>query len=126
MLRLIGAVVAGYIIFAALSVSLFMIAGRDAHAIAPGWFIVGATVYGMVAAIVAGFAATRIASRADLRAAMALAVVIALGAGVSMIGTPAVGSRWSQWAALLLMAPTAVLGGMLALRRRSAESIQRG
>jgi hypothetical protein len=47
---------------------------------------------------------------------VALAVIIALGAAVSMIGTPAAGSRWSQWAALLLMAPAAVLGGLLALR----------
>jgi hypothetical protein len=126
MLRLIGAVVAGYIIFAVLSVALFVIAGRDAHAMAPGWFIVGATVYGMLTAMVAGYAATRIAGRADLRAAVVLTVIIALGAVVSMIGTPAAASHWSQWVALLLMAPAAVLGGMLALRRRSTEAMQRG
>ena len=125
MLRVIGAVVAGYIIFAVLSVLLFVVAGRDAHAMAPRWFLVGATAYGMLSAMVAGYAATRIAARADLRAALVLTAIIALGAVVSMIGTPAAASHWSQWAALLLMAPAAIIGGMVALRRSSNEGIQR-
>ena len=38
-----------------------------------------------------------------------LAGLIALGAAGSMIASPAADARWSQWAALLLMAPCAYL-----------------
>ena len=68
-------------------------------------------------ALAAGFIAVRIARRSDLWAATAVAVLIAIGAVVSLVMTPRDVEHWSQWAALLLMAPAAVVGGALALRR---------
>jgi hypothetical protein len=48
-----------------------------------------------------------------------VAAVIAVGALVSMFADTA-GARWTQLAALVVMAPSAWLGGILAARRKVA------
>ena len=88
MVRTMGAVVAAYFVFAMLSIALFAVTGRDAHAAAPTWFLVASTLYGIVVAMAAGFIAVRIARRSDLWASTAVAVLIAIGAVVSLVMTP--------------------------------------
>jgi hypothetical protein len=122
MVRTMVAVVAAYFIFAVLSIALFAVTGRDAHGVETGWFLVASTLYGIAVAAAAGFIAARIARRSDLWAPTAVAVLIAIGAVVSLVMTPRGVSHWSQWAALLLMAPAAIVGGALALRRRGPRA----
>jgi hypothetical protein len=119
MLRAVFAIIAGYLLFATASIALFAISGRDPYDAAPMWFLASSTVYGMIVATAAGYMAAALAGRADYRVPVVLGVVIALGALASMsAGTP--GAHWSQWAALTLMAPCAMLGGgaWLARHRR--------
>ena len=61
---------------------------------------------------------SRIARRAYNLAGIAVGSIIALGALVSLALSPA-GAIWSQLAALVLMAPAAVTGGLVARQRGS-------
>ena len=109
MLRRIVGVVVGYAIFAASAVMLFSAAHRQPHEPAPIAFIVGSTLLGMLFAGIGGFLAAFIGGRRDT--AIAITVLIAMGALVSMFGDN--GSHWSQIAALVFMSPMAALGGRL-------------
>jgi hypothetical protein len=115
--RVVGAVLAGYAIFVVLTVAFFMLWGRDPHAAQPATFVVSAIIVGVIVAAGAGYTATLLAGRPDLKAAVAVAVMIALGAVTSLL-TSRAGATWSQWAALALMAPSAVAGGAVRLRGR--------
>lgn len=110
-IRTIAGVIAGYVFFGAASVTLFVITGRQAHDPAPLDFAAIATVYGMVAAFLGGLIASSIAGRADMRASLITAALIALGAVASMLTIPAGGDRWSMIAAAVVMAPSAIAGG---------------
>ena len=118
----LGAVI-GYVLFATASVMLFVVSDRQVHEEASLPFMIVATIYGMVAALVAGLIATAISGRPDARAGAVLGVVIAIGAVVSMFSVPEGGSRGSMVAALLLMAPSAWLGGksLTILKRQLAN-----
>jgi hypothetical protein len=115
MLRSIGAVVAGYFVFAVSAVLLFQISGQQPHAEAPLTFKIATTVWGAVFALVAGWLAAHVAVRRPATHAAVVAGVIAVGALVSLFA--ATGARWSQLTALVVMAPCAWLGGVLAARR---------
>jgi|tagenome__1003787_1003787.scaffolds.fasta_scaffold19788802_1 hypothetical protein len=106
-LRSIAAVILGYAVFAVSAVLLFNIAKRDPHAPQSLGFMLFAVIYGMVFAALGGLLAARIAPRKGTVHAAFVAMVIALGATVSLIAAPGAGSRWSQWTALTLMAPSA-------------------
>ena len=116
MLRSIGAVVAGYFVFAASAVLLFQLSGQPAHAEAPLTFKIATTVWGAVFALVGGWLAAHVSGRRPAAHAAVLAGVIAVGAIVSLFSST--GARWSQIAALVAMAPCAWLGGVLAARRK--------
>jgi hypothetical protein len=116
MLRSVSVVVGGYLIFALSAVALFQLSGRDPHAPQPLWFMVAAVAYGMGFAAVGGFFAARLAPTRGLLHAGIVAVVVALGASVSLVASPGAGATWSQWAALALMAPCAYVGGRIATR----------
>jgi hypothetical protein len=120
-LRTLGAIIGGYLIFALSAVALFQLSGRDPHAPQPLWFIVAAVAYGTVFAALGGFVAARLAPTRSLLHAGSVAVVLALGASVSLVASPGAGATWSQWAALALMAPSAYLGGHLATRSQRAS-----
>jgi FtsH-binding integral membrane protein len=115
-LHSVFAILAGYLTFALSAVALFQLSGRDPHAPQPLWFVVVAVVYGMAFAGLGGCVATRIAPVRSQRHAGILAVVVALGATVSLIASPGAGATWSQWSAITLMAPSAYLGGVLTRR----------
>lgn len=114
LLRSIAVVVGGYLIFALSAVALFQLSGRDPHAPQPLWFEAVAVLYGMGFAALGGLFAARLAPARPTAHAASVAVILALGASVSLIASPGSGATWSQWAALLAMAPSAYLGGRMA------------
>lgn len=119
--RTILAVVVGYLTFAFSAVVLFQLSGRDPHAPQPLSFVAFAVAYGVLFGAVGGYVAARLApSRPRLHAA-GVAIVLALGAAISLVASPGAGATWSQWAALALMAPGAFAGGWFATRGRRGE-----
>ena len=117
MLRSVGAVIAGYFVFAVSAVLLFQLSGRDPHADLPFTFKLASTIWGAVFALVGGWLAAHVSVRRPATHAAAVAAVIAAGALLSLAFDRS-GARWSQLAALLAMAPCAWLGGVLAARQR--------
>ena len=115
MLRSIGAVAAGYLIFAMSAVLLFQMSGRAPHQAQPLAFEIASVVWGCVFALVAGWLTARIAARKPVLHAAILAGVIALGALGSLIA--ATGAKWTQVAALVVMAPCAWIGGKVSRAR---------
>ena len=95
---------------------LFQLSGRDPHAPQPLWFVVTSVVYGMVFAALGGFVAARVAPARGLRHAAGVAILLALGASVSLLASSGDDATWSQWTALALMAPSAYVGGRFAAR----------
>ncbi len=79
--------------------------------------MLGSTAFGMAFALLGGYVAARLALRRPLAHGAAVAAVLALGAAVSLISTLGNGAIWSQVAALVFMAPCAVLGGWLRARQ---------
>ena len=118
MLRSIGAVVAGYFVFALSAVLLFQLSGQEPHADAPLAFKIASVVWGAVFALVAGWLAAHVSVRKPATHAAIVAAVIALGALVSLAMRPS-DARWSPIAALVVMAPCAWLGGVVAARRKT-------
>ena len=116
MLRSIGAVAAGYLIFAMSAVLLFQMSGRAPHQPQPVTFEIASVVWGCVFALVAGWLTARIAARKPVVHAAVLAGVIALGALGSLIA--AGGAKWTQIAALAVMAPCAWAGGLVSRSRQ--------
>jgi hypothetical protein len=116
MLRSIGGIAAGYLVFAGSAALLFQLSGQEPHAPSSAAFKIGSVVWGCVFALVAGFLTGHIAGRRPSVHAGVVALLIAAGALVSLVLAPGDGARWSQLAALLLMAPCAWVGGALARR----------
>ena len=118
MLRSIGAVVAGYFVFAVSSVLLFQLSGRDPHNAAPGAFMAATIVWGAVFALVGGWLAAHVAVRRPATHAALVAILIAAGAALSIPFDPG-GAHWTHISAIVVMAPCAWLGGVLAARRKT-------
>jgi hypothetical protein len=116
MLRSIGAVAAGYLVFGGSAALLFQLSGQQPHAPSTAAFKIGSVIWGAVFALIAGFLTAHIAGRKPSTHAAIVAALIAAGALVSLIFSPGGTARWSQLAALLVMAPSAWLGGALAKR----------
>jgi len=117
-MRAFLAVVAGYLIFAGSAVLFFRLSHVDPHSSAAIGFEALAIVYGLAFASLSGFVAGKLARRTDLVCGIALALVIALGATVSMIARPDAGALWTQTAALLLFAAASLAGDWIRRRRR--------
>ena len=115
MLRSIGAVAAGYIVFAAAAVLLFQVSGREPHDAASTSFKIVSVVWGSISALVAGWLTGRIAVRRGGTHAAVVAAIIAAGALLSLLARPS-DAIWSQLSALVIMAPCAWLGGVIASR----------
>ena len=120
MLRSVLAVIVGYAIFAVSGFVLFQVTGRPPHGEASVPFMLGATAYGMAFAMLGGYVGGLIAGRRPLAHGAAVATLLALGAGASLVATLGRGGAiWSQVCALALMAPAAIVGGWL--RGRTAR-----
>lgn len=117
LLRSIGSVILGYLLFAVSAFLFFQLSGQRPHAAAAPVVMAASIVVGGVAACAGGFVAARLAGRKPLLHGTAVAVVLAAGAIVSLVSTLGHGAIWSQVAALVLMAPSAVLGGWACARR---------
>src|SRR3954453_3314301 len=102
MLRSIGAVVAGYFVFAASALLLFQLSGRAPHADAPLTFKIATTIWCAVFAMVGASLAAHVSVRRPATLAAAVAAVIALGAIVSIAARPS-DALWSQLAAAIVM-----------------------
>jgi hypothetical protein len=115
MLRSIGAVAAGYLVFVTSAVLLFQLSGQAPHEAAAAGFKIASVAWGAVSALVAGWLAARIAGRRPATHAAAVAALIALGATISLIMRSS-DPKWSQVAAIAIMAPCAWIGGRLSRR----------
>jgi len=121
LLRSFVAVLVGYAIFAVSSFALFRVTGQDPHAPAPLLFMAMTVVIGDTFAMIGGYVAGWLAGRRPLAHGVAAAVLIAVGAVVSLTATIGHGSVWTQVAALLFMAPSAVVGGWMRQARTGAH-----
>src|SRR5215210_966699 len=98
MLRSVGAVAAGYVVFGASAALLFQLSGQAPHRAAPVGFKVASIAWGAVFALIAGWLTARIATRRPATHAAVLAALIAIGAIASLIADPS-GQKWSQLSA---------------------------
>ena len=111
--------IGGYLIFGVSAALLFAVTGQDPHVMPGAAFLVLSIAYGMVFAGIGGYAAAAFAPRRPVLHAAIVAGIIAVGATASLLAKPGAGAIWSEAAALVLMAPCAVIGGIL--RRRAAR-----
>ncbi len=107
-LRAVGGAICGYLIFAVTGVALGQLTGRNMHAVQPLWFMGFTAVYGMLFAGLGGLLADRIAPHRKWAVLLMTGLLVA-GATASLVSSPATDARWSQLAAILLMAPSALL-----------------
>lgn len=119
-IRSIAAVLLGYVVFAGAAYALFRFSGQAPHAHASPAFMLASIVSGVVFACLGGYLAARLAGHHPRAHGVAVALLLALGAAASLAATRGHGAVWSQVAALVLMAPSAALGGMLRARSRSS------
>ena len=118
MVRSIMAVIVGYLIFGVSAVLIFKVPQADPHAPASPTFMIITTFLGMVAALLAGVVAANLAPQNGLRHAVIVSVIIAAGSIISVYAMPGAGTAWSQTAALILMAPSATVGGCFQFQKR--------
>ena len=117
LLRSVIAVFIGYVLFAGPSFAIFRVTGQDPHAPAAFSFMALSALGGMFFAAIGGFVAGAIAGRRPIAHGFATALLLAAGATASLVSTlDHGGAIWSQVAALVLMAPSAVAGGLLRAR----------
>jgi peptidoglycan/LPS O-acetylase OafA/YrhL len=117
MIRSILAVVLGYLVFALSAFAFFQVSGQAPHQAASIYVMVASIAFGMVFALLGGYLAALVAGHRPLAHGISVAVLLALGAAISLLSTFGKGAVWSQTAALVLMAPCAVLGGWLRMRQ---------
>jgi peptidoglycan/LPS O-acetylase OafA/YrhL len=122
-MRAVLAVVVGYLIFAGSAVLLFHVTKVDPHSPATVSFEIFTIAYGVAFSLLAGFVTGKIARRTDLVCGIALALVIAVGATISMIARPGAGALWNQTAALLVLAPASLAGDWT--RRRTSGRVRK-
>lgn len=111
---------AGYLLFAVPAFALFQVSGRDPHQEQDLTFAAFSILWGMAFAFAGGYAAGALAGRRPRLHGGAVALILALGATASMLAQPGKGARWSQAAAVVLMAPAALAGGMVRGRGSAA------
>ncbi|MEO7273981.1 MAG: hypothetical protein ABIX28_12555 [Vicinamibacterales bacterium] len=122
LLRSIAVVILGYIVFAVSAAMFFQGLGVNPHAPQSAAFVAGTAAFGMAFAFLGGLIAARLApGRRPLHAGL-VAVLIAAGAVGSLLASPPTDGTWSQWMAVLLMAPSAALAGLVGRRQASPVS----
>ncbi len=118
-MRVFSGVVLGYLLFELLWFALFRVTNTDPHAPASISFQIGAVVFGLMFALLAGYVASFIGGRPHFIAAWIVGALVVVTAVVIMIRD---GVAWPQVAALLFMTPAAVVGGWSYVLRRRAGS----
>jgi peptidoglycan/LPS O-acetylase OafA/YrhL len=117
-LRHAAAVLIGYLLFALSAAALFALAHRDPHVPQDAAFVGFSLVYGVLAAMLAGYVAASIGRGRPVSHARTLSLAIAAVAIVSLLSRPGGGAIWSQLASLFLFAPSALVGGWLRSLKR--------
>ena len=117
MVRSVMAVIAGYFIFAISALLLFRLTGRNPHAPAEIWFVIVTILYGFFFATLAGFVAARLGKGFEIEHALGVASLIAALGAASLLAEVKSGAIWTQLAAILIIAPCAMLGGYLRQRQ---------
>lgn len=120
LLRTVVGIVVGDVIFAGSAVLLFRFTGIDPHAMASPTLIGFSILYGIIFAGLGGFVAGLIGRREDVICGILLAVIIALSAVTALISRPDPGAVWTHSAALILMAPAALVGDWIRKSRKAA------
>jgi hypothetical protein len=115
MLKNTLAIIVGYAIFALSAVALFAF-GQDPHSDAALGFKVLTAVYGAAFSCLGGYVGQLIAKRKTLTLNFCLALIIAGFAAFSWFKSG--GQHWTQLFAIVIFAPSAILGGYLNLKRR--------
>jgi hypothetical protein len=118
-MRVFSGVALGYLLFRLLWFAVFRVTNTDPHARASISFETVAIVFGLLFALLAGYLASFIGGRPHFVAAWIVGTLIALGAIVTMVRY---GIAWPQMAALLFMAPAAVVGGWSYVLRTRATT----
>jgi len=119
-MRVFTGIVFGYLLFELSWYGVFRVTNTDMHAPASISFQAGATIFGLLFALLAGYIASFIGGRPHFIAAKVVGALVALTAIEVMARK---GPAWPQVTALLFMAPAAVVGGWTyVLRRRSKGS----
>jgi NhaP-type Na+/H+ and K+/H+ antiporter len=119
--RSVLAVLCGYAVFALSAFAFFRLSGQPPHQEAPMSVMLTSVAVGMLFAVLGGYLAARLAKRRPLAHGVAVALVLAVGAAISLLSTLGNGAIWSQVSALVLMAPSAVLGGWLRSKQRAGS-----
>jgi hypothetical protein len=112
-MRSVLAVLGGYAVFAVCAILTFRLSGHQPHADASATFKTFAILLGTAAAMIGGCVTAGLAKRSPVGHAGALAILLAAIAAVSLHTSPPKSAIWTQIAALLIMAPAALLGGVL-------------
>ena len=112
MVRALLSAIAGWLVFAAGTVAFFRLTGHDPHEPAEPGYMLAAIAFGVVVAFLGGYLASFLAGQHCEEAGKVLALLIAIVAIVSMVAQPG-SSVWSQFSALLLMAPAGWAGGYM-------------
>jgi NhaP-type Na+/H+ and K+/H+ antiporter len=119
--RSVLAVLCGYAVFALSAFAFFRLSGQPPHQEAPMSVMLTSVAVGMLFAVLGGYLAARLAKRRPLAHGVAVALVLAVGAAISLLSTLGNGAIWSQVSALVFMAPSAVLGGWLRSKQRAGS-----
>ena len=121
LIRSLAAVLGGYLLFSLAAVALFRATGQAPHAPAPPLFMIFAAGYGMLSAGIGGCLAARLSRARPVLHGSLLALLIGIRATVSLLYSSDA-ATWSQWEALLLMAPMAAVGALIRSRQTSARA----
>ena len=117
-MRVFSGIVFGYLLFELLWYGVFRVTNTDPHAPASISFELGAVVFGLLFALLAGYTASFIGGRPHFVAAWITGALVALTAIVVMIRK---GAAWPQMAGLLFMSPAVVVGGWSYVLSRRAK-----
>jgi uncharacterized membrane protein YedE/YeeE len=117
MVRSVIAVILGYVIFAASALLLFRVTGRHPHEPAETWFMIVTIIYGLLFATLAGFVAAFLGKKFEMEHALAVASLIAAVGAASLLADVKTSAIWTQLAVILIIAPSAMLGGYLRQRQ---------
>ncbi len=113
-MRTISGLILGYLVFAVPSYLLFRVTHHDPHIPASISFEIAAIAYGMFFAFLAGYWGAMIAGRHDMHVPTVIGVMLAAFALVSMVSK---GISWSPLFAVVLMAPSVLVGGYIQARK---------
>ena len=114
--RSAAAVIAGYLVFGVATGLLFAVVSQDPHSVAGTGYMIGTTLYGAFFAALGGFLTASMANTSRMGHVAVLAGIIAGGAVVSILTRASDEAMWSQLAAIVIIAPAAILGGWIKAR----------